>query len=403
MTLILRKEHNGGYLFDNITGKIKFVPEKDFMTKTAELNAKKIIPKKLPENYFSAPSKVYFELTRKCNLRCKTCYNSAGTAIKKEIAKNKIFEILNELSSAGTFEVRFTGGEPTIREDFLEITKHAHDLGFFVSVGTNGIWADEYLKKIGDSEINMIIISLEGGEKINDHIRGKGSFKKAIRSIKYLSQNTDKILRINTTIGKYNVNEIETVVKIADEYGIPVINTMPIRPTGRSVNLRNEMLNQEEYLNFVKKIEQIRKKCRVSIQTYFDILGERNRWLENQTSLVNQRSCAAGVEACIIAPSGDVYGCAASNAAMGDDKIREIFIAGNVNNERIMDIWHNNNWRAYRDLKLKISKSCNACKFYTKKCFGNCFVSSYFNTGKTNSPDPYCFAHLLDSKISTTK
>jgi radical SAM protein with 4Fe4S-binding SPASM domain len=157
-------------------------------------------------------------------------------------------------------------------------------------------------------------------------------------------------------------------------------------------------LTPEEYYEFIKNVEELRKSCSVKIQTYFDVLGERSRWLENQTSLLNKRTCAAGVEACVISPEGYVYGCAASNPIEDglSKKTNNFFIVGNINERSIMDIWlDSEKWRVYRSFNLNKSKRCLKCNFYTKKCFGNCFVSSFFDSGKLNSDDPYCFAHLL--------
>jgi radical SAM protein with 4Fe4S-binding SPASM domain len=402
----IRKEKNGAYFFNCETGMVKFLPEDIFQSVKNVINCRIIYPKipleKLPDACFSAPSKVYIELTRKCNLRCRTCYNKAGNALDEELSRKKIFSILDELARAGTFEIRFTGGEPTQRKDFFEIVSYAHKLGFFISVGTNGVWNQDILERISKSTINMVIISIEGPEYINDSIRGKGAFKKAARSLAYLANHTNKILRINMTLAKYNINYMDFVVKLADKYRIPVINTMPIRLNGRSAEfLKSQILTPKDYLKFIKHIEKLRKTCKVNIQTYFDILGERSRWLENQTSLINKQTCAAGVEACVISPAGDIYGCAASNP---DDpklsrNIREMLIAGNVKEKSVMDIWlDSSRWKIYRNLKLNKSKKCLECNFYKKKCFGNCFVSSFFASGRLNAADPYCFAHLLKHK-----
>lgn len=399
----IREERSGAMLFNVEKGEIKALNEQEYKDKSKELlNAKVYKQKnrsKLPTDCYAAPSKVYIELTRKCNLRCSICYNKSGPQLKDELSKNELFNLFDQLEKAGTFEIRFTGGEPTTRPDFFELVNYAKSKGFFVSVGTNGVWDDTILKKISSSGLDMVIISLEGRQKINDQIRGKGNYKKAIKSISYLSKYSTKMMRMNMTLAKYNIKEIDHIAKLADKYGVPVINTMPIRLSGRSVSLRNQLLNTFDYWMFVKDVERIRKTRKVSIQTYFDILGDKSRWLENQTSLINKKTCAAGVEACIISPIGDVYGCAASNASDPDMDPNEKnkFIAGNIKKKKFMKIWlDSQQWKTYRDLDINKCARCKSCEHYSKKCFGNCFISSYFDTGKFNSRDPYCFAHLLD-------
>jgi radical SAM protein with 4Fe4S-binding SPASM domain len=403
----IRKEKSGAYLFDADQGKVKFIEEAEVEKTARDLGCEMIYPKEFPDDCFSAPSKVYFELTRRCNLRCGMCYNESGKELKDEMTTAQVFRILDELSSAGTFETRFTGGEPTQRKDFFDIVNYADEKGFFTSIGTNGVWSGDMLDKIAGSGLKMIIVSLEGDRQLNDSIRGKGSFDKAVRTLEYLSKNTGKQLRINLTLAKHNtgdnIGQLDFIVNLADRLGVPVINTMPIRLNGRSRGMKDMVISPEEYLSFVRHVEGLRKTCKASIQTYFDILGDRSRWLENQTSLINKSTCAAGVEACIIAPNGDVYGCAASNAAAEDapQSLKRLFIAGNAKNEPFMRIWSDSSrWRSYRDIKANKSESCKACEHYGKKCFGNCFISSYLDTGRLNSDDPYCFSYLLKDDMA---
>ncbi|MFX1257310.1 MAG: radical SAM protein, partial [Promethearchaeota archaeon] len=393
---VIRKEKNGAIFFDRQLGKVKFLSENQFEKYKDKKEYEIIYPEFYLLDCFSVPSKVYLELTRKCNLKCKTCYNKSRNKLTKELTKEEIFKIFNDLKNGGTFEIRITGGEPTLRYDFFDIVNYAHNLGFFVSVGTNGILSNKMLEKISKTPIDLIIISLDGPEKINDSIRGNGSFAKSINSLRYLSQKTDKQLRISMVIGKYNVNNIDFVVKLADELKIKELNLIPIRLNGRALKLpKQSFLTTKEYYDFVKRVELLRKSFDVRIRLYFDILGEKSKWLDNQTSVINTVTCSAGVESCVISPFGDMYGCPVSNP-IDNDEFREIFITGNVRETSILKIWRDSSkWNVYRDLKLNKSKRCFKCNFYKNLCFGNCYIDSFFHSNKMNANDPYCFAHLL--------
>lgn len=81
------------------------------------------------------------ELTERCNNNCIHCYINRPVddpmAREKELSGKKIKEILTEAASLGCLIVRFTGGEPLLREDFEDIYLFARKLGLKVRILTN--------------------------------------------------------------------------------------------------------------------------------------------------------------------------------------------------------------------------------------------------------------------------
>lgn len=81
------------------------------------------------------------EITERCNNNCIHCYINLPpndvTAIKRELSSEAIKKILQEAASLGCLTVRFTGGEPLLREDFEEIYLFARELGLKVLLFTN--------------------------------------------------------------------------------------------------------------------------------------------------------------------------------------------------------------------------------------------------------------------------
>lgn len=396
----LREEREGAMLFDQEMGSVKKLDENQYQEilkgndKSLKLFKSKVQREKLPSDCLSAPSKVYFELTRKCNLNCIYCYNKSNFAFSKELSKEKIFSVLDELEKVGTFEIRFTGGEPTIHKDFFEILNYAKSLGFFISLGTNGIWDKEKLENIKNSGIRIIIISLDGPKDYNDSVRGIGTFDKVVSTLKQLRENKDLVLKINCVLTKQNKSYLAKIVKIADSLGVNTINFVPLKLIGRA-NSELGVLTKKDMFEIVSKIKELRKQYKVRIQTYFDILDDN---LGFSGSLLNQKSCGAGIEASAISPFGEVYGCVVSPAnQLEDTKAKELFIAGNLNQDSLMDIWLDSSRWVFRNLTKVKCEKCLNCKFYINRCFGNCIVDSYLHNGKLNSQDPYCFVEMLEN------
>lgn len=413
-TYKIREEKTGAMLFDNTTGKTTVLSEEEYQdilsNKTEcwpQIFDKDGIPlfklfrakdrDSLPDDCLSAPSKVYFEITRRCNLSCVYCYNNSRSEFRVELGKEKIFQLIDHLYESGTFEIRLTGGEPTLHHDFFEILNYLKEKEFYVSLGTNGVWSQEMIKKIIETDIKIIIVSLDGPEAYHDSMRGKGTFSKVKNTIIQLNNSGKFALKINTVLCKENKDYVEEVVKIADELGVKGVNFAPIRCSGRAANELNfgTPLSKKDMMEVVKKITELRKHCKTMIQTYYDIIEVPAS--KFPSSLLNRTSCAAGIEVVAINPFGEVYGCVVSPANSEEDtEAKRLFTAGNLNDDEFETIWlDSSRWKVYRDLAFNKSKKCLECQYYTKNCFGNCIVDSYAINGNPATDSSLCFVDLL--------
>lgn len=64
---------------------------------------------------------MYVYLTNRCNQRCQHCYMYAGTELDQELSTDEIQSLLKNFSKCGGQVVTFTGGEATLRPDFIAI------------------------------------------------------------------------------------------------------------------------------------------------------------------------------------------------------------------------------------------------------------------------------------------
>ena len=103
---------------------------------TKDLNTERIWKNKGP-----LLPKIDMELTERCNNRCIHCYinqpEKSEAIREKEMGTDRIREILDQAASLGCLTVRFTGGEPLLREDFADIYLAARRLGIKVQLCTN--------------------------------------------------------------------------------------------------------------------------------------------------------------------------------------------------------------------------------------------------------------------------
>jgi len=81
------------------------------------------------------PTSVVWDSTRRCNLDCIHC-GSQGN-YEKELNLEEIRNILGQLSLFGVKNFQITGGEPSLRADFIEVLAYANEKGLITSFATN--------------------------------------------------------------------------------------------------------------------------------------------------------------------------------------------------------------------------------------------------------------------------
>lgn len=171
------------------------------------------------------PNVCQFELTFRCGLSCNYCYSSCyneSRYIKNELNTEDIKFILNRVHNAGVIWLCFTGGDPLMRPDFLEVYSYAKNKGFIITIFTNGYSMTEeiadYLKK---SPPFVIELTLNGVTKNTyEKISGiKGSFEKTIQGINLIL--TKKLpLKIKTQITKNNSEELPKIKEFVENLGL---------------------------------------------------------------------------------------------------------------------------------------------------------------------------------------
>lgn len=142
-------------------------------------------------------SRLDIELTERCNNNCIHCYINLPAddfkAKEKELTTKEIKEILKEAASLGCMTVRFSGGEPLLREDFEEVYLFARRLGLKVLIFTNGTLITPHLANLFAHipPLKKIELSIYGMKRKSYEAvtRVPGSFDAAWQGINLLLEN----------------------------------------------------------------------------------------------------------------------------------------------------------------------------------------------------------------------
>ncbi len=139
----------------------------------------------------------HFCVTDRCNLSCiHCCADAQGVSGSDALNTTDIKKIIDKFIDWDIETIIFTGGEPLVRDDFLEILQYTRsNFTGHITLMTNATLIDEYKAKVIATCVDSIDISLDGYDKEScEKVRGNGVFSKVINSIKLIQQEgVDKI------------------------------------------------------------------------------------------------------------------------------------------------------------------------------------------------------------------
>ena len=105
------------------------------------------------------PLKIEFEITSRCNLKCNHCMIEINKK-KNELNALEIKKLIDDWHKCGLMELQFTGGEPTIRSDLIEIIEYSRQKGLKVLLSTNGTLIFSLSVMIAEENFIVITASL---------------------------------------------------------------------------------------------------------------------------------------------------------------------------------------------------------------------------------------------------
>jgi len=165
-------------------------------------------------------------ITHRCNLRCLHCYlGSERKNLKisrKELSTSQFLSTLDDITEAGCLFLLITGGEPLLRDDFIEIYRHAKTNGLLVTVFTNGtLITDKVLEVFEHLPPLVVEISLYGATATTyEKITGvKGSYRQCLNGIERLLEHQINV-RLKTVLMSLNHNEFLDIQAMAKQFGV---------------------------------------------------------------------------------------------------------------------------------------------------------------------------------------
>ena len=209
--------------------------------------------------------RVIWEITNACNYTCSYCiFASTGKIPEGELNTQDIFNTIDELKNNNFKYLKFTGGEPFIRKDMVDILKYSFKNDMICDISTNASFINEKIaKELSLLPLEMIHVSIDGHtQEIHEKVRGKNSFLPTLKGLEYLAK-YNKNIRIGCVIHKYNENYIFDMVKLVEKFAIKEIIFSLMEPVGR-LRHKDDNLATKSISQLQKEIEDISSIIKIS-------------------------------------------------------------------------------------------------------------------------------------------
>ena len=212
--------------------------------------------------------KVEINLGYACNAKCAFCYYYDSVVTNTNLETLTTAQAIDQLRLAkklGIEEIEFTGGEVTLRKDFLDIVAYAKKtLGFrVISMITNGIRLSkrDYVRSLRDAGVDDILFSVHGhNDETHDDVT------KVPRSFRHIMEGIDNAnelglrVRSNTVVCKRNYLHLTEIIGLLIEHKIDNINLVMFNPVQQAKNID---IVKEVYVNYADAGREIIRAIQV--------------------------------------------------------------------------------------------------------------------------------------------
>ena len=264
------------------------------------------------------PLSAAFEISPECNMNCKMCYVKMTSEEMKKVGRKRTvdewLDIAKQAQKLGLLHILLTGGEPFLRKDFKELYLKLKQMGFVVSINSNGTMINEEIVSwLSQSPPDVINISLYGAsndtyKRLCNNSKGLDQVKNAVNLLR--SNNIN--VKLNASITPYNIDDLDEMFEVAKELDVTLNPTAYMFPPSR----RDESLFEDNFRLDAEKAGKCtaymeykklgKEKFKQKVEYIMNVLKKNNK-AENNEDL--DISCRAGKSTAWITWDGKMMSC----------------------------------------------------------------------------------------------
>jgi SynChlorMet cassette radical SAM/SPASM protein ScmF len=301
-----------------------------------------------------------------------------------EPTTDQILRLIDDALPLGLRSVKFTGGEPFLRSDLLELVARAAEKGLRISIESNGTGMTAEAAFSLARVSAQISISLDGcTRELHDRLRGrKGAFDAALAAIDHVVA-AGGPLKVITAVSRRNLHDLEGIASLVATHGVRGWKLNPVNSLGDATETRarGDMLDPVAVHELFTKLRETRLAERHGLSLF----------LEGPPAFFSLRQIAeAGCGTC---PFLNVMGLLADGrlSFCGIGYSEDGLVLGHIRTAKLADVWRNHPVlrEARSTIPHGIGGICATCVFLGS-CKGSCRAIAYQDKKSFAAAHPWC-------------
>lgn len=345
---------------------------------------------------------VIWNLTRRCNLKCRHCYTtSADVDFPGELSHEQAMGVLDDLNGFGIPALILSGGEPLSRFDFFDLATRARQLDFrYLALSTNGTkLVGDTAARVADLNFDYVGISIDGLRDFNDWFRGQeGAFAEAMAGVRECKKRGIKV-GLRFTITEQNAHMLENMLDLCDAEGIDKFYLSHLVYAGRGDKHRGD---DTQHLRTRRAMDTLIDRAWVAVaedQPLEIVTGNNDadavyflKWVRKNFDADR----AEHVERHLEAWGGNSSGLGVANISplgtVHPDTYWSDYTVGNVKQTPFTQLWTGDDpmLATLRQRPRPLKGRCGACA-YKHVCGGNTRIRALQVSGDPWAEDPACY------------
>jgi len=347
--------------------------QRDGILDPARVCQARVVVNQPPPGVLGAPLATSFEITERCNLRCRHCYVERDAKPLPAVSVAALERAFAQLDGAGSPAITLSGGEPLLRQDVWDILDRARQHHLEIKFCTNANLVDAAAaRRLVEYPIHTFSISLDGGTpESHDQMRGAGNFEQVARGVRALRDAGAAKIMLRVTVTASNLATLSDFAAVGDHWGVDAISFRPYRFNGAAID-STLLVARSTYDLAVRRLELgWQGRCR-------GIFGQSlTTRAPGFAAYIPRFGCNGGHGTLAVKADGAVVACA--TVRMADD--------WNLEQHSLLDCWYRApsiaRWR-----QLQAPARCRACASLDL-CGGGCRARALALRQGIDGPDPW--------------
>lgn len=226
--------------------------------------------KEIDINHWIAPARMDLALTYRCNLNCAHCYASAAARSEiKELTTAQWKKVLERLWEIGVPNVVFTGGEPTLREDLVELVEAAKP--FVTGLVTNGTQLAKLARALQTASLDYVQVTLESHLPEVHNAMVSASFDAFSQTVEGITAGLEAGLQAitNTTLTRQNASQFPQLIKFCQTLGLQNMACNTLICSGGGIAAKKENgLSPAELKTVLEQAIRTAQEQHINLQWY---------------------------------------------------------------------------------------------------------------------------------------